>query len=56
MMFANFREQISNISTDIKRGSLNSGDDLGSMSAAGRKQSNPKYLGYDFQPGVNFHR
>jgi hypothetical protein len=35
MMFANFREQIANISADIERRGLNSSDDLGSMSAAG---------------------
>jgi hypothetical protein len=47
MMFANFREQIANISADIERRGLNSSNDLSGMSAADIKISNLKYL-----PGV----
>jgi hypothetical protein len=55
-MFADFSEQIANISADIKRRGLNSSDDLGGVSAADIKGSNFKYLGYNFQPSIDFHR
>lgn len=54
-MFANFREQVANISAYINRWCLNPSDELNGMLVIDTAWDHIEYLGYNFQPSINFH-